>query len=166
MTVLYQLASADGALIMRVDVGATFSLYHGVGRSGAPLLNLGNVYCQAYLAWVYGEEAFALIVSKGPTASLAGLIYANTPVAYIAPPAPPATCQLWQLQAAMTSAQWTAAQNAVAALNNPAVSAFWAHGTNVIPANSVTLLSLGAAIGLTADQVTTLVAAASQIVIP
>ena len=63
-------------------------------------------------------------------------------------------------------AQWTAAQTAVAALDNPAVSAFFAHGTNVIPANSTTLVSLGTAIGLTSDQVTVLVQEASAISIP
>ena len=83
-----------------------------------------------------------------------------------APAAPAPTCQLWQLQAVMTAAQWTAAQNAVAALNNPAVSAFFAHGTNVIPANSTTLLSLGTAIGLTAAQITALVQQASAVSIP
>ena len=55
---------------------------------------------------------------------------------------------------------------AVAALDNPAVSAFFAHGTNVIPANSTTLVSLGTAIGLTSDQVTVLVQEASAISIP
>lgn len=89
-----------------------------------------------------------------------------TPSAYVAPPAPPPSCQLWQLQAVMTLAQWTAVTNAVAALNNAAVSAFFAHGTNIIPANSTTLIALGEAIGLTADQVTTLVQEASAVSIP
>ena len=43
----------------------------------------------------------------------------------------------------MTAAQWTAAQSAIAALSNPAVSAFFAHGANVIPGNSTTLVALG-----------------------
>lgn len=90
----------------------------------------------------------------------------NEPTPYTPPPALPPTCQLWQLQAVMTAAQWTAVQNAIVALNNPAVSAFFAHGTNVIPANSTTLISLGAAIGLTADQVTALVQQASAVSIP
>ena len=97
---------------------------------------------------------------------LAWLAAGNTPTPYTAPPAPAPTCQLWQLQAMMTAAQWTAAQTAVAALDNPAVSAFFAHGTNVIPANSTTLVSLGTAIGLTSDQVTVLVQEASAISIP
>lgn len=80
------------------------------------------------------------------------------------PPVP--SCQLWQLQAVMTTDQWTAAQAAVAALNNPAVTAFFAHGTNVIPANSTTLLGLGEAIGLTADQVAALVVQAAAVAIP
>ena len=90
----------------------------------------------------------------------------NTPSSCAPPPSPVPTCQLWQLQAVMTAAQWTAAQNAVAALNNAAVSAFFAHGTNVIEANSTTLLSLGTAIGLTAAQVTALVQQASVLSIP
>lgn len=79
---------------------------------------------------------------------------------------PVPACQLWQLQAVMTPTQWTAVQAAVTALGNAAISAFFAHGTNVIPANSTTLLSLGAAIGLSADQVTALVTQASVISIP
>ena len=96
----------------------------------------------------------------------AWLAAGNTPTPFTAPPAPVPTCQLWQLQAVMTAAQWTAAQSAVAALNNTAVSAFFAHGTNVIPANSTTLLALGEAIGLTADQITALVAQAAAVSIP
>ena len=92
----------------------------------------------------------------------AGLVVAP----YTPPPPPVPTCQLWQLQAVMTAAQWTAAQSAVAALNNTAVSAFFAHGTNVIPANSTTLLSLGETMGLTADQITALVAQAAAVTIP
>jgi predicted DsbA family dithiol-disulfide isomerase len=66
----------------------------------------------------------------------------------------------------MTPTQWTAVQAAVTTLGNAAVSAFFAHGTNVIPSNSTTLLSLGAAIGLSAGQVTALVAQASTVSIP
>jgi hypothetical protein len=104
-----------------------------------------NVDWQAYQAW---------------------LAAGNTPAPYVAPPPPPATCQLWQLQAVMTSAQWAAVQGAVAALNNPTVNAFFAHGTNTIPANSTTLIALGETIGLTAAQVAALVAQASAVVIP
>jgi len=96
----------------------------------------------------------------------AWLAAGNTPTPYAAPPAPPPTCQLWQLQAVMTAAQWTAAQNAIAALGNPALSAFFAHGTNAIPANSATLLSIGGTIGLTAAQVEALVQQASAVSIP
>jgi len=99
-------------------------------------------------------------------AYLAWLAAGNTPTPYTPPPAPVLTCQLWQLQAVMAAAQWTAAQAAIAALNNPAVSAFFAHGTNVIPANSTTLLSLGETMGLTADQITALVAQAAAVTIP
>jgi hypothetical protein len=86
--------------------------------------------------------------------------------AFRSPPQPPLTCQLWQLQAVMTPAQWTAVQNAIAALNNPAVSAFFSHPGAQIPASSSALLSLGAAIGLTADQVKSLVQQAAAVTIP
>lgn len=82
------------------------------------------------------------------------------------PPPPVPSCQLWQLQAVMTAAQWSAAQSAVDALNNPAVTAFFAHGTNVIPANSVTLLQLAETLGMTAEQISALVAQAALVSIP
>jgi hypothetical protein len=97
---------------------------------------------------------------------LAWLGAGNTPDAAPTPPTPVPTCALWQLQAVMTAAQWAAAQSAVAALNNAAVTAFFAHGTNVIPANSTTLIALGDAIGLTAMQITALVQQAAQVSIP
>ncbi len=96
----------------------------------------------------------------------AWLAAGNPPTPAPAPPAPIPSCALWQLQAVMTTAQWASVTSAVAALANPAVSAFFAHGTNIIPANSTTLLSLGAALGMTADQVNALVAAASAVSIP
>ena len=99
-------------------------------------------------------------------AYLAWVAAGNTATPYVAPPAAPPTCQLWQLQSVMTTNQWTQVQAAVAALANPAITAFFQHGTNVIPANSTTLVALGAQIGLTADQVTTLVQQASQVSIP
>jgi hypothetical protein len=96
----------------------------------------------------------------------AWLAAGNPPTPAPAPLAPIPSCALWQLQAVMTTAQWASVTSAVAALNNPAVSAFFAHGTNIIPANSTTLQSLGAALGMTADQVNALVAAASAVSIP
>ena len=56
----------------------------------------------------------------------------------------------------MTPAQWTATQAAVAALNNPAASAFVARGTNVIPAAGMTLPTIVAGVNtaLTAEIVT------------
>jgi hypothetical protein len=51
-------------------------------------------------------------------------------------------------------------------LNNPAVSAFFAHGANAIPADSTTLLSLGASIGFSAAQVAALVQQAGAASIP
>jgi len=96
----------------------------------------------------------------------AWLIAGNTPTPAPAVAPPVSSCALWQLQAVMTPAQWVAVATAVATLNNAAVSAFFAHGTNVIPANSTTLLSLGATIGLTAAEVAALVASASAVAIP
>jgi len=96
----------------------------------------------------------------------AWLAAGNTPSPAPAPPASVPTCQLWQLQAVMTAAQWQSVTTAVANLNNPAVSAFFAHGTNMIPASSTTLLSIGETIGLSAAQVTALVAQAAAVSIP
>jgi len=73
---------------------------------------------------------------------------------------------LWQLEAVLTFDQWTQILAAVAKMNNPAVTAFMARGGNFIPANSTTLIALGAAIGLSPDQVTALVEQASAVVIP
>ncbi len=96
----------------------------------------------------------------------AWLAAGNTPNPAPVPPAPVPSCQLWQLQAVMPPAQWTAVQTAVAALNNVAVSAFFAHGTNVVPANSTTLLALGAGLGMTPAQVSAFVQQASAVAIP
>ncbi len=105
----------------------------------------GNVDWHAYQAW--------LAAGKTPTPA---------PM----PPTPIPNCALWQLQSVMTAAQWAQVTTAVAALNNPAVSAFFAHGTNIIPANSTTLLSIGATLGMTATEVTALVAQAAAVSIP
>lgn len=87
-------------------------------------------------------------------------------LAFLAAQAPQPTCYLWQLQAVLSPSQWAAVQAAVAAANNAALTAFAAHGNNLIPANSTTLISLGAAIGLTADQVKAIVIQASAVAIP
>ena len=89
-----------------------------------------------------------------------------TPPPQDAPPPGVPSCMLWQLEAILTPTQWSQVQSAVAAMNNPALTAFAAHGSNFIPANSTTLIALGAAIGLTPAQVTALVEQASAIVIP
>jgi hypothetical protein len=104
-----------------------------------------NTDYAAYLAWV----------AKG-----------NTPTPAAIPPAPVHSCTLWQLQAVLTPAQWTAVLAAVAALNNPVITAFAQHGTNQIPGNSTTVIQIGAAIGLTPDQVLALVTQASTIALP
>jgi hypothetical protein len=101
----------------------------------------------------------------GPGWLYSGGVFTN-PNPPPAPPAPIYSCQLWQLQAVMTSAQWAAAQSAVAALNDPKISAFFAHGTNSIPSTSTTLLALGEAIGLTSAQIVALVQEASTVAIP
>lgn len=90
----------------------------------------------------------------------------NTPNPATAPPAPVPSCQLWQLQAVLTPAQWSAVQTAVAGLNNPVIAAFAQHGTNVIPANSTTLAQLASAVGIDPATLPNLVTQASQIAIP
>lgn len=90
----------------------------------------------------------------------------GTPAAAPVPAAPVPSCQLWQLQAVMTADQWTQVQAAIAAMNNPTLTAFFQHGTNMIPANSTTLLQLGEGLSLSADQVTALVEQASTVAIP
>ena len=97
---------------------------------------------------------------------LAWVAAGNTPAPAPSPAAPATTCLLWQLQAVLTPVQWTAVQAAIAAMNNPIVSAFAQHGTNVIPAASTTLISLGASIGLSAAQVAALVAEAALVSVP
>lgn len=127
----------------------TYSLIYGsssIQRSDGACIppDQANTDYVAYLAWV----------SAG-----------NTATAAVAPVVVP-QCQLWQLQAVLTSTQWSAVQAAVTALNNPAVTAFASHGDNLVPANSTTLISLGAAIGLSPAQVTALVTQAAAISIP
>lgn len=95
----------------------------------------------------------------------AWLAAGNAPTPAAPAPAPLATCFLWQLEAVLTPAQLSAAQAAIDALNNPAVTAFWKQGTNQIPANSATLIAIGAAMGLTPAQVSDLVTAASKVAI-
>ena len=96
----------------------------------------------------------------------AWLAAGNAPNAAPPGPNPVPSCQLWQLQSVLTPAQWTAAQNAVAAMNNPAITAFFQHGTNVIPANSTTLASLATAIGVDPATLPALVAQAAAVAIP
>ena len=90
----------------------------------------------------------------------------NTPAAAPAPPVAIPSCQLWQLQAVLTAAQWSAAMNAIAAMNNPIISAFAAHGSNVIPANSTTLAALAVDVGIDPATLPALISQASTIAIP
>ena len=113
-----------------------------------------NVDWQAYQAWLAAGNA----PNPAPTS----------------PPVP--TALLWQLEAACNAAPaslgftpptWAQVQAAVAAQNNPALTAFFAVGANPIPANSKTLLALAAAVPtpLSAAQVTALVGAAAAVAI-
>lgn len=76
------------------------------------------------------------------------------------------SCALWQLEAALTPAQWQAAQAAVTALGNQTVTAFFQHGTNVIPANSTTLAQLAVAIGIDPATLPAIISQAAAISIP
>ena len=86
--------------------------------------------------------------------------------AFIAAQTPPPSCQLWQLQAVLTADQWNAALAFIAASGNPALTAFAAHGTNVIPANSKTLAAIAQAAGINPATLPTIVAEAALISIP
>lgn len=86
--------------------------------------------------------------------------------AFMSPPAPVPTCLLWQLQAALTPGQWTAAQAAVMAANNPMLTAFFSHGGNPIPANSITLAALAVQIGVPVASLPALITTASAVVVP
>lgn len=100
------------------------------------------------------------------TTYLAWVRAGNRPTAATQPPAPVPQCELWQLQAVLSPAQWTSVMAAVAAANNPALTAFASRGDSLIPGDSLTLISLGAAIGLTAAQVLATVAQATLVSIP
>ena len=113
------------------------------GSDGALIpINPANTDYAAYLRWA--------------------AIASNAAAPYVAPP-PVYNCQLWQLQSVMTADQWSNVQTTVASFGDPAVSAFFAHGTNLIPSNSTTLQMLGVAIGLTTAQITSLVQQASTV---
>ena len=86
----------------------------------------------------------------------------NTIQPYVAPVVVP-SCFVWQLKSVMTANQWSSAQTAVYNSGNSAVIAFFNQGTNLIPANSATLISLGTAIGLSANQVHDLVVAGASV---
>ena len=83
-------------------------------------------------------------------------------------PVPPVyTAHVWQIKSVLTPTQTAAVTAAIAA--SPAANmlqAFWSTGDVPVPSNSATLIALGAAIGMTPDQVTALVQAANQVSIP
>lgn len=122
----------------------------------------------ASAALVRGSDSAHIPADPGNTdyrAYLAWTAAGNAATPYVAP-ALVHSCQLWQLQAVLTVAQWTQVQAAVVALNNPAVSAYYAHGTNPITSDSTTLLALATAIGLTAAQAVMLIQQAALVQIP
>lgn len=139
---------SDIAPLLSFDPNETYALTGSGIQRGSDQAHIpsdpDNADYRAYQAWI----------ASGKTA---------TPYT---PPAAIYACQLWQLQAAMGASQWTQVQAAIVALNNPAVSAFFAHGTNQIPSDSTTLLTLGEGIGLTDAEIVALVQQASTIAIP
>ena len=104
-----------------------------------------NVDYQGYLTWVAAN---------------------NTPDPYVPPPAPTPVCLLWQLQAVLTPAQWTAVQTYITSTANNALIAFASHGSSPIPANSTTLLTLAGVAGIDPTTLPALITTASQISIP
>ena len=78
-------------------------------------------------------------------------------------PDPVPSCFLWQLQAVMTANQWSNVTAVVANLNNNAVTAFFSHGGNEIPADSPTALEIAALMGLDQPSATVLIAQASNV---
>jgi hypothetical protein len=106
----------------------------------------------------------------------AWLAAGNAPNPAPTPPAPVPSALLWQLEAVCNDPPsslgfapptWAQVQAAVQAQNNAALTAFFAVGTNQIPADSKTLLALAAAMPspLTAAQVTELIVAAAAVAI-
>ena len=126
---------------MTYTLTQTAAIIRDADQAQIPADPLNTDYA-AYLAWV----------AAGNTASPA-----PTPLA------PVPSCYLWQLQSVMTPAQWTGVLAAVAALNNPQISAFAQHGVELIPADSAMVLQIGAAIGLSPAQVLALVTQASTV---
>jgi hypothetical protein len=115
----------------------------------------GNADWQAYQAW---------------------LAAGNAPNPAPAAPVPVPSCLLWQLEAVcnappaslgFTPPTWAQVQAAVQTRNSAALTAFFAVGTNQIPADSKTLLALAASMPspLTAAQATALIAAAAAVAI-
>jgi len=165
MTIALITVSPRAILGTFADATATFRLPNGDVVEGADI------------GWT--GEGFAL-VAVAPFATPAGQENAGTPsyafdgsgnvvetyATQLIPIAVP-TCQVWQIKAVLTAAQATAVEAAIATSPNAAaLQAFWETGDAPVPANSTTLLALGAAIGLTAAQVTALVQQAAEVQIP
>ena len=165
MTIALIAVSPRAILGTFADATATFRLPNGDVVEGADI------------GWT--GEGFAL-VAVAPFATPAGQenagapsyafdgsgnvveTYATQPITIAVP-----TCPVWQIKAVLTAAQATAVAAAIAASPNAAtLQAFWETGGAPVPANSTTLLALGAAIGLTAAQVTALVQQAAEVQIP
>ena len=140
----------------------------------------GDIVNGATVGWMSQDGAYSLVpvtsfvtpdgqfnVGAPSYAFVAGVVTETCTTQ--AAPAPIYTAQVWQLKAVLTPAQTTAVEAAIAAMpaqQSAALAAFWATGDEPVPSNSTTLQGLGAALGITADQVTALVQAASQVAIP
>ena len=148
------------------NYNATTGLYLGSGQATQSPLDVPGT-------WLYPANSTLI---APPTAGPDQAAYFSAKLgawglssATPSPPGPPPgvpSCMLWQLEAVLTPDQWSQIQTAVVAMSKPEVTAFMAHGSNFIPANSTTLIQLGAAIGLTPAEVTALVEKASGVVIP
>ena len=86
-------------------------------------------------------------------------------LAFLNPPRVP-SCLVWQLEAHLSPAQWSAVQAFIAGSGNQALIAFASHGTNPVPANSTTLAALAGVAGIDPATLPALVEAASKIAIP
>ena len=150
---------------------------YGAVPDTLPLPN-GDTVSAASVGWTSQDGGYSLapvtsfvpppgqVVSGAPSYAIINGGVVET-YATEAAPAPVYTCRVWQIKAVLTPAQTTAVEATIAAAPNAAIlQAFWSMGVELIPSNSTTLLSLGAAIGMTANQVAALVQHASQISIP
>jgi hypothetical protein len=86
------------------------------------------------------------------------------PAPIVTPLAP--SCKVWQLRAFLTPAQNAALNSALTALNKPAVTAYFANGGQDLSAASANVIALGASMGLSPAQISTVITQASAIASP